>query len=332
MDRSRLVRCAAIVAALIAAAALAASASASTKWADLRVVTHTGRTLAEFRQYTGPVDVSASRKADCFGPDNPSSGKRYRLKSADALGILKDASASDHALSPLLVSDAFVDDGFGLGLCSIGGFDTAGFSFWDLIRDHLVSSQGAQFTPVQNGDSILWYLTSGSEPSSGPRELALRAPASASPNDPFTVTAVRFTSRGKPRPAGGVGVFAGGHRLGTTSADGELRIRLGSSALLEAVGTPNDIPSGHVAVCVSADSKQCPDAHGKRIYGSSHSDRIHGTAGWDRIASRGGADVVNLRSGGRDRVSCGGGRDKVILDHGDRNDHIARSCERVLRR
>jgi len=321
---------AAIAAAIVIVLIAAGSAAAKTKWANLRVVTHTGRTLAEFRQYTGSTTVRSSTKADCFG--SPSKDKRYRLDSPNALGILKDALRSDRALRPLVLSDAFVDDGFGLGVCSMGGFETVGFSYWDLIVNHVVSSTGASLIPVHNGDRILWYFTSGSEPASGPTELVLKAPPSATPGDPFIVKVLRFTGQGKSSPAGGVVVTAGDKRVGTTRPNGEARVRLSRSAKLEATGTPNDIPSNHVAVCVSAEQSRCPDAHGKRIYGSKHADRIKGTRGWDRIKARGGADVVNLRSGGHDRVSCGGGRDEVILDHGDRNDEIASSCERVSRR
>jgi hypothetical protein len=331
MDRSRFRLGAAIAAAVAVFACAAGSAAADTHWANLRVVTHTGRTLAEFRQYTGSTTVrSAKTNNDCFG--SRSSGKRYRLEGSNALGIVKDALASDSDLRPLILSDAFVDDGFGLGVCAIGGFETIGFSYWDLIRNDLAATTGAEFVPVRNGDNVLWYFTSGSEPSSGPRELRLRAPASAEPGDAFTVKVVRFTAKGKSSPAGGVGVFAGSRRLGTTKANGELRVRLGTSAKLQATGTASDIPSNHVAVCVSGTAGQCPNAHGARIYGSAHADRIHGTRGWDRIAARGGGDVVDLRSGGQDRVNCGGGRDKVILDRGDRNDRIASSCERVSRR
>ena len=88
--------------------ALAASAAASTKWADLRVVTHTGRTLAELRQYTGSTTVRASTEGDCFG--SPGTGKRFTMGDANALGIVKDALESDHALSPLVLTDAFVDE------------------------------------------------------------------------------------------------------------------------------------------------------------------------------------------------------------------------------
>jgi hemolysin type calcium-binding protein len=328
MHVSRLGLGAAIAAALVSLMALAASAAASTKWADLRVVTHTGRTLAEFRQYTGSTTVRSSTKGDCFG--SPSSGKRYKLDDPNALGIIQDALASDRALRPLVLSDAFVDDGFGLGVCAIGGFTVVGSSYWDLVVNHVTSSTGASLTPARNGDQILWYFTSGKEPISGPRELVLNAPAQANPGKPFTVKATRYTSAGKSSPAGGVTITADGRSVGKTGSDGELTATLPDSATLQADGTANDIPSNHVGVCVG--SSKCPGAHGKMIYGSEHADRIKGTRGPDRIAARGGSDVVNLRSGGEDRVNCGGGRDEVIVDPGDRNDHIGSSCERVKRR
>jgi hypothetical protein len=330
MRRSHLRLGAAIAAAVVVSMSAAASAAAETHWSDLRVVTHTGRTLAEFRQYTGTTTVSSTKGKDCFG--SQSSGKRYKLDGSNALGIVKDALASDPALRPLELSDAFVDDGFGLGVCGIGGFETVGFSYWDLITDHVTASVGAQFVQVRNDGDVLWYLTSGSEGSSGPRELLLKAPASAGPGDAFTAKVVRFNGGGGSSPAGGVAIFAGTRRLGTTGPDGELRVRLGSSATLQATGTSGDIPSNHVRVCVSATASQCPNAHGARIFGSAHADRIDGTRGWDRIKARGGADTVDIRSGGKDRVNCGGGHDEVIVNAGDGNDHIGSSCERVSRR
>ena len=328
MHSSRLGLGAAIAGAVVALMMFAGSAAASTKWADLRVVTHTGRTLAEFRQYTGATTVRSSTKGDCFG--SPSSGKRYDMGDANALGIVKDALASDRALNPLVLSDAFIDDGFGLGVCTIGGFTTVGASYWDLVVNHVTSSTGGSLTHVHNGDQILWYFTSGNEPLSGPRELVLNAPASATPGKPFTVKATRYTSAGKAGPAAGVTVTADGESIGKTGSDGELAATLPDSATLEADGTADDVPSNRVRVCVG--SGECPSAHGKVIYGSGHADRIKGTRGPDRITARGGSDVVNLRAGGDDRVNCGGGHDEVIVDSGDRNDHIASSCERVSRR
>lgn len=308
-----------------------APAGARTKWADVQVVTHTGRTLAEFRQYTGSTTVRASRKANCFGPDNPSSGKRYKLHGANALGILADASESDGALRPLLINDSFVDDGFGLGVCSVGRFETADLSYWYLAVNRAAGETGPDLIPIHDGDQVLWYLTSGQE-SGFPTELALKAPAAADPRKPFTVRVTRYGSNGRKSPATGVTVTAAGRSLGKTGSDGRLRVSLPASATLEAAGNASDAPSNRQRVCVSDVSGDCPTAAGKVIYGSSHGDAIDGTRGWDRIKARGGRDVVDLRSGGQDRVSCGGGRDEVIVDHGDRDDDIAASCERVIRR
>jgi hypothetical protein len=324
-------RGAALAAAAVVFLALAAPAIARTKWADMRVVSHTGRTLAELRQYTGSTTVRATPKAKCFGRGNPSSHKRYRLDGANALGIVKDALASAPALSPLRVSDAFVDDGFGLGICSMGGFETVDFSYWYLALNRVAATAGPDLTPVRNGDRLLWYFTSGDE-AGFPRELVLRAPARAKPGDPFTVRVVRFRANGKSGPAAGVRVAAGAKALGRTGADGRLEVSLPGSARLAATGTADDVPSNRVRVCVSPKAGECPRRHGKRIYGSPHGDRIKGTRGWDRIRARGGGDTVDLRSGGHDRVSCGGGRDKVVLNRRDRNDRIASSCERVSRR
>ncbi len=252
------------------------------------------------------------------------------MRGANALGIVKDALESDKALRPLVLSDAFVDDGFGLGVCTIGGFTTVGSSYWDLVVNHVTSSTGASLTPVRNRDQILWYFTSGNEPVSGPRELVLKAPAQAAPGKPFTVKAIRYTSAGKAHAAAGVTVTADGKSIGKTGSGGELEATMPASATLQADGTANDIPSNRVRVCVG--SEGCSKAHGRTIFGSKHADRIKGTRGPDRIAARGGSDVVNIRSGGKDRVNCGGGRDEVIVYSGDRNDHIASSCERIKRR
>src|SRR4051794_13636821 len=83
MPRSRFRHGAAIAAAALVFVSAAGSAAADTHFADLRVVTHTGRTLAEFRQYTGSTTARSSRQGDCFG--SPSSDKRYRLDGANAL-------------------------------------------------------------------------------------------------------------------------------------------------------------------------------------------------------------------------------------------------------
>jgi hypothetical protein len=324
-------RGAVIAVAVVVFLALAVPALARTKWAYLRVVTHTGRTLAEFRQYTGATTVRATPKAKCFGRGNQSSHQRYRMDGANPLGIVKDALASGPALSPLRVSDAFVDDGFGLGVCDIGGFETVDFSYWYWALNGEAGTTGPDLTPVRNGDRVLWYFTSGDE-SGFPRELALRAPASSEPGEAFTVRVIRFAADGKSRPAAGARVTAGGEPVGRAGADGKLQVSLADTATLAATGTKDDVPSNRLRVCVSSKSGECPRHHGERIYGSPHADEVEDTRGWDRVKARGGGDVVDLRAGGHDRVSCGGGRDKVVVNGSDRNDRIASSCERVSRR
>ena len=67
------------------------------------------------------------------------------MPGATALGAVRDALAGDRDLRPLSITDAFVDDGFGLGVCGIGGFESEGSSFWYLKRNHV----GAQVSGSQ---------------------------------------------------------------------------------------------------------------------------------------------------------------------------------------
>jgi Ca2+-binding RTX toxin-like protein len=93
-----------------------------------------------------------------------------------------------------------------------------------------------------------------------------------------------------------------------------------------------DIPSEVLRVCVAEQLGDCPARRGERIVGSPNGDRIKGTAGSDSIRARGGADAIDLRKGGADTLDCGPGRDTVLVARADRDDHIARDCERVRRR
>ncbi|MGH2604638.1 MAG: hypothetical protein ACRDJ9_35265, partial [Dehalococcoidia bacterium] len=120
----------AVVLACTAALLAPAPAVAGTKGADIRVLTHTGKQLAEYRQYTGTTRITTSRRADCFGERG--SSRRYRLRGATALGQLIDAKAHDRDLSPLRVTDAFFDDFGSLGVCQIGRFEGTAQSYWYL--------------------------------------------------------------------------------------------------------------------------------------------------------------------------------------------------------
>ena len=91
---------------------------------------------------SGPI-----RGANCFGQGTGGSGDRVEVKGATALGAVRDALEPDRDLRPLSVTDAFLDDGFGLGVCGIGGFESQGSSFWYLKSDHVGAQvSGSQLT------------------------------------------------------------------------------------------------------------------------------------------------------------------------------------------
>jgi hypothetical protein len=290
------------------------------------VVDTAGRTLAQFRQYTGTVNIRTDPRATCFGQGTGGSGNRVAVRGATALGAVRDALESDPALRPLSVTDSFLDQGFGLGVCGIGDGVSRGSSFWYLKRNHVASQVSGSQLAVHQGDDVLWYLAPSFPP---PRELYLRAPASAEPNVPFRVTVYSYADNGTRRPAAGAEVT---DAAAPTDTSGHAMVTGASGIDSLQASHGRAIPSNLVTVCVQRDPSRCPAAHGKWILGSSRRDYIVGTPGSDSIQARGGRDVVDIRSGGRDRVGCGGGRDRVIVRRGDRNDHIRASCERVVRR
>jgi hypothetical protein len=315
------------LAAAVVASLLAPAVVLATKGVDLRVVNTAGRTLAEHRQYTGTVQIKADRHANCFGQGTGGSGDRVEVRGATALGAVRDGLTRDRDLRPLSVTDAFLDDGFGLGVCGIGGFESQGASFWYLKGDHTGAQVSGSQLEVHRGEDVLWYLSPSFPP---PPELRLKAPASAQPNLPYQVTVYSFADDGTRTAAAGATVTGATAPTGPTGHTTITSTAAGTDTLRATRG--QDIPSNRVTVCVNQDSSKCPDAHGLRILGSGRADRIRGTRGWDAINAGGRGDVVDLRDGGRDRVRCGRGRDKVILEHGDGNDRIAANCERVVRR
>ena len=304
----------------------ASGASAATQGADLRVVTTGGRTLAEFRQYTGTVDIRSDPGADCFGQGTGGSGNRVRVTGPTALGAVRDALETDTDLRPLSVTDTFVDDGFGLGVCGIGGFESQGSSFWYLKRNHVGAQVSGSQLQVHQGDHILWYLSPTFPP---PAELALTAPSRARPNVPYQVTVYSYADDGTRTPATGASVT---HASQLTDANGHTMVRSSTGADLLRATRAKSIPSNQVKVCVNADLSKCPSSPGLRIVGSKRPDGIGGTRGPDSIAARGGNDVINLIAGGHDGVGCGDGTDRVIVAAGDHDDNIGSTCEQVVER
>jgi hypothetical protein len=316
-----------LAAVAIAALLLLPAAASATKGVDLRVVNAAGKTLAEQRQYTGSVRIRTDPHANCFGQGTGGSGNRVQVRGATALGAVRDGLEWDRDLRPLSVTDAFLDDGFGLGVCGIGGFKSQGSSFWYLKGDHVGSQVSGSQLELHQGENVLWYLSPGFPP---PPELRLTAPASAQPNVPYQVTVYSYADDGTRNPAAGAMVTGAAQPTGSAGHTMVTSPAAGTDTLRATRG--RNIPSNRVEVCVNQDLSSCPDAHGRRIFGSALADQIRGTRGWDAINAGPGRDAVDLRDGGQDRVACGGGRDEVILDRGDHDDQIAPSCERVVRK
>jgi len=325
-SRTRMVALCAVASSVVLCS-VAAQASAGTVPVDLRVLTISGRVLADQRQYTDATAVRTDPGATCFGTGTGGSGRSVPVPGATALGVLRDASESDPDLRPLSVTD--YDFGFpGLGLCGIGSERVRSSQFWFLKVNHRNPQASGDQTRVGGGDSVIWYLIPYSKCDSAPPyycppELALRAPARAEPGAAFGVHVLSISDAGRATPA--KGVMVDGADL-PTDASGNTQVLLAQSRRIRAV-RPGNIPSAPVFVCASADASACPSKRGREIIGSSRPDTVAGTAGPDTIRSRSGADVVNVRGGGADTVDCGPGRDRVVLGPED----SSLGCERESR-
>jgi hypothetical protein len=305
--------------------------AAATKPVDLRVVTTSGKSLAEFRQYTGTTQIHTDTDPGPCSGIGPGTGDRVELDGATAMGADKDAAANDSALRPLSVSDS---SGFGLFVCGIGGHDAGSSNYWYLGYNHEAADVGGDQLHVKPGDDVLWYLTQGFE---SPTELVLSAPPRSRPGA-FDVSVTEHSCSYDPDlqktvcsadPAAGVSI-GGGDAPAITGVDGTATVAASQPGTLSLRGTKEgDVPTNTVNVCVDQDLGSCPDAHGKRIFGSDRDDDIHGTPGWDVIHAEGGDDRIDLTNGGEDRVVCGGGHDVVLRDG---QDQVASSCEQVSKR
>jgi len=217
--------------------------------AKLRVLTTSGKVLAEESLRTGTMSIMTSRRATCFGQGTGGSGSSVTIQGATALGLLAQAAKSNAALRPLLVTDHF-NSSLGLGLCGVGGNVPKGGSegSWYLTVNHKSPSLGASKVKLRPGDEVLWYLARAYP---YPKALALSAPAKAIAGKPFPVRVFSYDEKGKRKPAAGVTVTGAG---GPTGSSGRATVTLSKPALLVAhLGT--DIPSNRVAVCVGG---KCP--------------------------------------------------------------------------
>jgi Ca2+-binding RTX toxin-like protein len=323
----------AALASLIALAAFGPASAGASVGADLRVVSPSGQ-LDDLTQYSDTTTMPTSPQAECFGAGSGGSGQGVTVPGANALGIVVEAAKSRSGLNPLLLTDTFVSQGFGLGVCGIGGQVASGSAFWYTKVDHTGLQVGGSQFAIHAGQQVLWYLAPNFPP---PAELVLNAPFREPVGTPFPVQVLAYADDGTATPAAGA-IISGTGTPVTTDASG--------NALVSASGTGpgqiqatlgDDIPSAVTSICSFDTGTSCAAARGRLIVGSDGADDIAGTAGDDVIRPRAGDDgvrslagndIIDVRGGDVDRVNCGGGVDLV---KGDKRDKFAKNCERRIR-
>jgi Ca2+-binding RTX toxin-like protein len=319
----------AAVASLIALASFGAAGAGASVGADLRVMGPSGE-LDDITQYSDTTAMPTNPQALCFGPGSGGSGQAVGVPGANALGVVVEAARSRNRLNPLLLTDTFVSQGFGLGVCGIGGQVAQGSAFWYTKVNHVGLQVGGSQFPIHPGDQVLWYLAPNFPP---PPELVLNAPVREPAGTPFSVQVLAYGDDGAATPAAGA-VISGGASPVTTDASGNAQVATNGSGIAQIRATRGaDIPSALTAICSFAQRADCAAARGRLIVGSDLADNMRGTAGNDRIKPRGGRDRIrakggddriDIRGGGKDRVNCGGGEDTVKLGKGDK---AGKNCE-----
>jgi hypothetical protein len=306
------------------------SASAKTALAELRVEGPNGALDPGTWYVTGTEKVRKSRPGDACVRDQ---GK-LRFSGPTALGIGQTGSGHREALRQVRVRL----DQAGPFVCEIGSIrgrpftDPAGFAGWSYWLDSAFGSQSADLVKLKRGDRVLWVFSDfnvdPSEQANTGAALELRGVPARSQGT-FEVDVRAHAFDGSTEPAEGAAIDGATDVVELGSGRYQVTVPKGRTTLTATRGL--DIPSNHVKTCVSDRPKDCPRAHGRRIFGSDKGDRIKGTKGWDRIVAGRGDDVLKIRNGGRDRVNCGPGEDTVKAKRGDRDDKIAHNCE-VIRR
>jgi hypothetical protein len=320
------------LAALIALAMLPAGAGASVG-ADLRVVGPSGQ-LDDLTQYSDTTTMPTSPQAQCFGAGSGGSGQGVTVNGANALGVVVEAAKSQSQLNPLLLTDTFVSQGFGLGVCGIGGQVASGSAFWYTKVDHVGLQVGGSQFPIHGGQQVLWYLAPNFPP---PSELVLNAPVREPVGAPFPVQVLAYADDGSATPAAGA-VISGSGTPVTADASGNALVSVNGTGPRQIQATlGDDIPSAATSICSFDAATACAADRGRLIVGSDGPDVISGTLGSDQIKPRAGNDGVralagndriDVRGGGKDRVNCGGGADSVKAD---KRDKLAKNCEQRSR-
>jgi hypothetical protein len=323
----------AALASLIALAAFGTTSAIASVGADLRVVGPNGQ-LDDITQYSDTTTMPTSPQAECFGPGSGGTGQGVTVPGANALGIVVEAAKSRNQLNPLLLTDTFVSQGFGLGVCGIGGQVASGSAFWYTKVDHVGLQVGSSQFPIHSGQQVLWYLTPNFPPAT---ELVLTAPFREPAGTPFPVQVLAYADDGTATPAAGA-VISGSGPAVTTDASGNALVTVSGGGPRQIQATlGDDIPSALTAICSFDAATPCPAERGRLIVGSDDVDDIGGTLGDDQIKPRAGDDGIralagndriDVRGGEKDRVNCGGGIDLV---KGDKRDKFSKNCERRIR-
>lgn len=307
---------------ILATAVVVAIPSAASAKSDIRVVTASGETLAEHRQYSTKTVVKTDPSAECFGEDTGGTGQVFKSNDATAAGQLFDAARNVSALRPIGVSDFF---SFGLAICEIGGVDPSPNGFWEIRVNHASAQVGGDQIELKKGDELLWFEVTDF---SGPPvpELSLSAdPRTTSAT--MEVTVHEYAPNGDKSPAAGAAV--NGAALPTNAA-GKTTVAIPNGTTNLRAARTGAIPSSAQSVCRAAKLSACAPAHDKTIYGTRKGERVADTKGNNTIRTGNGGDRVFLLKGGSDRVFCGKGkRDVVFVQKGDNDDRIARSCEKI---
>jgi len=307
------------------------SASAKTALAELRVEGPAGTLDPGTWYVTGTEKVRKSRPGDTCVRDQG----RLKFPGPTALGITQTGSEHRKSLRQVRVR---LDEA-GPFVCEIGGIlgrpfgDPDGFSGWLYSLGFVSGTSSPDLATLERGDRVLWVFADfnvdpAEQVNTGPAlELTGVPPRS---NGSFEVEVIAHVFDGSTEPAEGATIE--GASEFTELGDGRYEVTVPDGKTTLTATRDLDIPSNHVTTCVSDQPKDCPRAHGRRIFGSDKGDKIKGTRGWDKIVTGGGNDVIKIRNGGRDRLNCGAGkRDKVKVKRGDGDDKIARNCE-VIRR
>ncbi len=120
------------------------------------------------------------------------------------------------------------------------------------------------------------------------------------------------------------GVIAGGPGNDTRNGTAARDLMLGAAGADRLAG----LGAADCLFGQAGDDRLSGGAGADRLFGGSGRDRLSGGPGTDRFSGGAGADRISARDGRRERITCGSGRDLVTAD---RNDRVARDCERVTR-